>query len=87
MIRQSFTPIDLESRLWLCESMREAGLDARIDGVGTVFGRSPKPGPALLIGSHTDTQPEAGELFITTDAGSSNGYRCGSQSKGRPGSR
>ena len=42
--------------------MREAGLEARIDGVGTVFGRCRKPGRALLIGSHTDTQPEGGWL-------------------------
>ena len=62
VVRQSLTPIDMESRRWLCESMREAGLEARIDGVGTVFGRSPKPGRALLIGSHTDTQPEGGWL-------------------------
>ena len=62
VVRQSLTPIDMESRRWLCEALREAGLEARIDGVGTVFGRSPKPGRALLIGSHTDTQPEGGWL-------------------------
>ena len=62
VVRQSLTPIDMESRRWLREAMREAGLEARIDGVGTVFGRSPKAGCALLIGSHTDTQPEGGWL-------------------------
>ena len=62
VVRQSLTPIDMDSRRWLCERLREAGLEARIDGVGTVFGRSPKPGRALLIGSHTDTQPEGGWL-------------------------
>ena len=62
VIRQSLSPIDIESRHWLCERMREAGLDARIDGVGTVFGRSRNPGRALLIGSHTDTQPRGGWL-------------------------
>ena len=62
VVRQSLSPIDMESRRWLCERMREAGLEARIDGVGTVFGRSPRPGRALLIGSHTDTQPEGGWL-------------------------
>ena len=62
VIRQSLSPVDMESRRWLREKMREAGLEARIDGVGTVFGRSPKPGRALLIGSHTDTQPEGGWL-------------------------
>ncbi len=62
VVRQSLSPIDIESRHWLCERMREAGLDARIDGVGTVFGRSRNPGRALLIGSHTDTQPRGGWL-------------------------
>ena len=62
VVRQSLTPIDIESRHWLCGRMRAAGLEARIDGIGTVIGRSPNPGPALLIGSHTDTQPRGGWL-------------------------
>lgn len=62
VVRQSLSPVDLESRHWLCARFREAGLDARIDGVGTVFGRSRNPGRALLVGSHTDTQPEGGWL-------------------------
>ena len=62
VVRQSLTPIDIESRHWLCERMHDAGLDARIDGIGTVHGRSRNPGPALLIGSHTDTQPRGGWL-------------------------
>ena len=62
VVRQSLTPIDIESRHWLCSRMEEAGLDARIDGIGTVLGRSRNPGPALLIGSHTDTQPRGGWL-------------------------
>jgi len=60
--RQSLTPVDLESRQWLLEKMRAAGLDASIDAVGNVIGRSPNPGPALLMGSHSDTQPEGGWL-------------------------
>ena len=62
VVRQSLTPIDIESRHWLRSRMEEAGLDARIDGIGTVLGRSRHPGPALLIGSHTDTQPRGGWL-------------------------
>ena len=62
VVRQSLSPIDVESRRWLRSRMEEAGLDARIDGIGTVFGRSRNPGPALLIGSHTDTQPRGGWL-------------------------
>lgn len=62
VVRLALSPVDLEARHWLVERMSEAGLDAAIDGVGTVFGRSRKPGPALLIGSHSDTQPTGGWL-------------------------
>ena len=62
VVRQSLSPIDVESRHWLRSRMEDAGLEARIDGIGTVLGRSPNPGPALLIGSHTDTQPRGGWL-------------------------
>ncbi|MDY0881665.1 Zn-dependent hydrolase [Dongia soli] len=62
VVRLALSPVDLEARHWLVERMAEAGLDAAIDGVGTVFGRSRKPGPALLIGSHSDTQPTGGWL-------------------------
>jgi len=37
-------------------------LEAGIDGIGTVFGRSRRPGKAILLGSHTDTQPRGGWL-------------------------
>jgi N-carbamoyl-L-amino-acid hydrolase len=53
---------DVESRRWLCDRMREAGLDPLFDGVGTVLGRGPGDGPRLLMGSHTDTQPRGGWL-------------------------
>ncbi|MFT4068040.1 Zn-dependent hydrolase [Paraburkholderia sp.] len=62
VVRLALSPVDLASREWLVERMTAAGLDARIDGVGTVFGRSRNSGPALLIGSHTDTQPTGGWL-------------------------
>ncbi|MFT5175972.1 MAG: N-carbamoyl-L-amino-acid hydrolase [Gammaproteobacteria bacterium] len=62
VVRPSLSNVDIESRQWLCERMRAFGLDARIDGVGNVFGHSPNPGPALLIGSHSDTQPRGGWL-------------------------
>jgi N-carbamoyl-L-amino-acid hydrolase len=53
---------DVESRHWLMGRMKEAGLEPSIDGVGTVIGRSPKSGPRLLMGSHSDTQPRGGWL-------------------------
>ena len=62
VVRTALSPPDLESREWLLGQMRDAGLDATIDGVGNVMGRSTRPGPAVLIGSHTDTQPEGGWL-------------------------
>jgi N-carbamoyl-L-amino-acid hydrolase len=42
--------------------MKEAGLEPVIDGIGTVIGKSPKTGPRILIGSHSDTQPRGGWL-------------------------
>jgi N-carbamoyl-L-amino-acid hydrolase len=52
----------MAARQWLLDRMKEAGLEATMDGVGNVFGRSPNPGRAVLIGSHTDTQPQGGWL-------------------------
>ena len=60
VVRLALSPVDVEARHWLAGRMSEAGLDAAIDGVGTVFGRSRSPGPALIIGSHSDTQPSGG---------------------------
>jgi N-carbamoyl-L-amino-acid hydrolase len=62
VVRPSLSPIDMDARRWLRGRMAEAGLEARIDGVGTVYGRSPRPGKALVIGSHSDTQPRGGWL-------------------------
>ena len=52
----------MEARRWLKHKYEEAGLEATIDGVGNVLGRSRHPGKALLIGSHSDTQPTGGWL-------------------------
>ena len=60
--RPHLSPQDVESRHWLAGRMKEAGLEPVIDGVGNVIGRSPKSGPRLLMGSHTDTQPRGGWL-------------------------
>src|SRR5215470_14377720 len=62
VVRLALSPVDIESRRWLATRLAEAGLDAGIDGIGTVFGRSRRKGKALLIGSHTDTQPTGGWL-------------------------
>ena len=62
VVRTSLSEPDVAARAWLLGRMREAGLDAHIDGVGNVIGRSLNPGKALLMGSHTDTQPKGGWL-------------------------
>lgn len=62
VMRQTFTDADMDARRWLRDQMESTGLEATIDGVGNVWGRSPNPGPALIIGSHSDTQPEGGWL-------------------------
>ena len=60
--RLAFTSADIEARHWLRARMEEAGLEASIDNVGNVFGRTPGEGPAVLIGSHSDSVPEGGWL-------------------------
>jgi len=62
VVRPTFSEQDMAARAWLRDRMSAAGLDASIDGVGNVFGRSPNDGPALVLGSHSDTQPEGGWL-------------------------
>jgi N-carbamoyl-L-amino-acid hydrolase len=60
--RITYSAEDMAARHWLVERMEEAGLEATIDGIGTVIGRSQARGPRLLIGSHVETQPYAGWL-------------------------
>ena len=62
VVRPAFSDADMQARRWLALRYQEAGLEATIDGVGNVLGRSPQPGRALLIGSHSDTQPTGGWL-------------------------
>jgi N-carbamoyl-L-amino-acid hydrolase len=62
VVRPAFSATDMEARRWLKAGYEEAGLDATIDGVGNVLGRSRSAGKALLIGSHSDTQPTGGWL-------------------------
>ena len=62
VVRPAFSAADMEARRWLKARYEEAGLDSTIDGVGNVLGRSRHPGKALLVGSHSDTQPTGGWL-------------------------
>jgi N-carbamoyl-L-amino-acid hydrolase len=60
--RPTFSPQDIAARRWLAGRFTEAGLEASIDGIGNVFGRSRTTGPKLLIGSHSESQNHAGWL-------------------------
>jgi N-carbamoyl-L-amino-acid hydrolase len=62
VVRPAFAPAEVEARLWSAERMREAGLSVSIDPAGNVFGLPGGEGPFLLMGSHTDSQPEGGWL-------------------------
>ncbi len=60
--RPTYSDIDMQSREWLAERMRDAGLTPEIDGIGNVIGRGEGEGPRILLGSHTETQNHAGWL-------------------------
>src|SRR4026207_1167997 len=62
VVRPAFSAKDMEARRWLKARYEDAGLEAAIDGVGNVLGRSRHPGKALLVGSHSDTQPTGGRV-------------------------
>src|SRR6266446_6307995 len=60
--RPTYSPVDVESRHWLADKLREAGLDTMIDGIGNVIGRNSSARRRLLVGSHSETQPYGGWL-------------------------
>ena len=62
VVRPAFSETDMSARRWLQGQFEAAGLTTTLDGVGNVLGISSKPGPALLLGSHSDTQPTGGWL-------------------------
>src|SRR3984893_16061539 len=60
--RPPFSPPDIAASRWLAGRFAEAGLEASIDGIGNVFGRSRATGQKLLLGSHSESQNHAGWL-------------------------
>lgn len=60
VVRRAYSDADLASRDWLAEQISAAGLTPHFDPMGNLFGLA--DGPSLLIGSHSDTQPEGGWL-------------------------
>ncbi len=60
VVRPAYSMADVEARKWLAGRMSEAGLTVQMDPVGNLFGLA--EGRSLLMGSHSDSQPEGGWL-------------------------
>lgn len=60
VVRPAYSPADIEARDWFAARIADAGLEPRFDAMGNLFGLT--DGRSLLVGSHTDTQPEGGWL-------------------------
>ena len=60
VVRPAYSQADIAAREWLAGRMRDAGLEPRFDAVGNLFGLA--PGRSLLMGSHSDSQPQGGWL-------------------------
>lgn len=64
--RMAFTPEEQEAREWLSEQLQFAGIPSHLDGALNIIGRLEeqinKEQPAILVGSHIDTVPNAGAL-------------------------
>lgn len=60
VVRPAFSKADVAARGWLAERMEAAGLQPHMDPAGNLFGLAGER--SLLIGSHSDSQPEGGWL-------------------------
>src|SRR5262245_60585021 len=60
--RPTLSASDIAARQWFATRMREAGLDAEIDGIANILGKSRASGPKALSGSHLESQNHAGWL-------------------------
>lgn len=60
VVRPAYSDADIAARQWLAQRFRDAGLQPWFDPVGNLFGLA--SGPSLLMGSHSDSQPEGGWL-------------------------
>jgi beta-ureidopropionase / N-carbamoyl-L-amino-acid hydrolase len=59
--RTALSDADFSARQWLSHQMQAASLEATIDGIGTVYGRSSAE-RSILVGSHSDSVPYGGWL-------------------------
>ncbi|CTQ59224.1 hydantoinase/carbamoylase family amidase [Roseibium album] len=60
VVRPAFSEPDVAARKWLIQQFEATGLTPHVDPAGNVFGLT--DAPSMLLGSHTDTQPEGGWL-------------------------
>ncbi len=60
VVRPAYSEADIAARVWLAQRFKEAGLTPHYDPMGTLFGLA--DGPSILLGSHSDSQPEGGWL-------------------------
>lgn len=60
--RPTLSSEDVFVRQWIVERMGAAGLDAHIDGIGNILGKTEVAGRIMLAGSHIETQNHAGWL-------------------------
>jgi len=60
--RPTLSEPDIAARRWFAGRLCAAGLDASIDGIANILGKSPAPGRKVLAGSHLESQNYAGWL-------------------------
>ena len=60
VVRPAYCASDVAARRWLAGRFVQAGLRVEVDAMGNLFGLA--EGPSLLMGSHSDSQPEGGWL-------------------------
>lgn len=60
VIRPAYSKADITARNWLADKFAQAGLTPHYDPVGNLFGLAQES--SILIGSHSDTQPQGGWL-------------------------
>lgn len=58
--REAYSPAFMEARRFVQERMVAAGLKARVDAAGNLFGRTLGAAPVVLTGSHLDAVPNGG---------------------------
>src|SRR5574341_78499 len=60
--RPSFSDADMQARRWLTDRITAAGMEARMDAAGNIFGGWQTGSPVILAGSHIDSVPNGGRF-------------------------